>query len=779
MKPLKTILRFICLFVALTQFAVAIIDDENDGMSNLWEVQYGFSPFDNGTVIPSQAPMADPDGDGMNNLAESIAGTNPNSSVGPLGVFKTTMTPNPLQAGTFNLQFPQFIGKEYQLQSSTDLQTWTSVGSSFIGTATAVTLTTPVPLPGTQGVFYRLTVNDTDFDFDSLSSYEESIICSNPNNPDSDGDGAGDKTEYENGSNPCSSADGGVPLPITPAQLPSGKLIRIRLFTSVILGPTYSQISPNGEFLTPYDVNVYKKHKTTGVETLVYTMNYSGVNPFVSNDIALPNLPDFVYTIQATIPDLSSSSLVQQFRDFSFVVNAAQLTGSEPFTVTPRFNPAVSLPLGAFGNVGFNHGYPANPHAIGLGAYRMVLSTLGVDEVISDQIMDNDANRLPTRAYGGQPNNPMVMATRTGNDARLRVRMNPFAPLASKLLVAVREVVSGTIKGSTVPQLNPVPTPLSFTASNGSLLHEVVIGQDTNANGILEASEVKSVFEKTPRLNVDGKPYGSFPLGGSDLTFKFLDKIIVVTYSDFLSARTTTDNYGTGATVNAIYPTAAKIVAGFARGATTITGSNPPELGVLLDANIIPSPEKLAHALGGRWNAANQTTTHRLVLPTGSDLSEDVVGSTGLRNMYARVLQKYRLIIAAGATTSWGVVTISFTDKDIDFSSSDRNDQVHVALGKCDFVGSLEVSCKLNAGGGFDVNALNCYGAMVDLYDFTYGAPKVTFLGIEVADPKEGARTQAGFATLASTPWPDAGRVFFTKVEFGTGLFNYTGSYAP
>jgi hypothetical protein len=149
-----------------------------------------------------------------------------------------------------------------------------------------------------------VTVNDTDFDFDSLSSYEESIICSNPKNPDSDGDGVGDKTEYTNGSNPCSSADGGHPLPITPAQLPPAKLIKVRLFTSVILGPTYSQISPNGEFLTPYDVNVYKKHKTTGVETLVYTMNYSGVNPFISNDISLPNLPDYVYTIQATIPDL-------------------------------------------------------------------------------------------------------------------------------------------------------------------------------------------------------------------------------------------------------------------------------------------------------------------------------------------------------------------------------------------------------------------------------------------------------------------------------------------
>jgi hypothetical protein len=55
----------------------------------------------------------------------------------------------------------------------------------------------------------------------------------------------------------------------------------------------------------------------------------------------------------------------------------------------------------------------------------------------------------------------------------------------------------------------------------------------------------------------------------------------------------------------------------------------------------------------------------------------------------------------------------------------------------------------------------------------------VTALGIDFADPKEAPRTQAGYATLAFAPCPDAGRVFFTKVEFGTGWFDYTGSYPP
>jgi Bacterial TSP3 repeat len=768
MKPLKTILRFLCLLVALTQILFGIVDNEPDGMSDLWEAQYGFSRFDDGTITPSQAPTADPDGDGVNNLAESIAGTNPNSSTGPLGTFKITMSPNPLLAGTFNLQFLQLTGKKYQLETSTDLQTWTPLGDPFIGTAAAVTLATPLPPAGTQKIFYRETVNDTDFDFDSLSSYEESIICSNPKNPDSDGDGVGDKTEYTNGSNPCSSADGGHPLPITPAQLPPGKLIKIRLFTSVILGPTYSQISPNGEFLTPYDVNVYKKHKTTGVETLVYTMNYSGVNPFVSNDIALPNLPDFVYTIQATIPDLSSSSLVQQFRDFSFVVNAAQLTGSEPFTVTPRFNPAVSLPLGAFGSVGFNHGYPANPHAIGLGAYRMVLSSLGVDEVISDQIMDNDANKLPTAAYGGQPNNPMVMATRTGNDARLRIRMNPFAPLASKLLVAVREVASGTIKGSTVPLLNPAPTPISFTAANGSLLHEVVSGQDTNGNGILETAEVKSVFEKTPRLNVNGNPYS-----GADTTFKFLDKIVVVTGPDFVAARNTTEGYSTLPGVTSFYPNYGALLNAFANGDSLIAGA-ATEFGIPINSSVgLDSTSGLALPLGVRWNASNEGSLHRIVYANGSDLSNKIRDSSAIRCMYGRLIWRYQAGIFAAATPTFSTVTINeVEDDEVDFSSILPSD-AFLVFGKCKFSGTLQVSMR-SFPGGFEVAQVNCIGSFTDLYDFQWPGPK--FLG-GLVDTKNCMITQTGHASLATAPKPDAGMIFYTKVNLITGFVSYSENF--
>ncbi len=772
MKFLKYILRSVCLFAALAQSALAIVDEDSDGMSDLWEIQHGFSPLDDGTVTPKQAPAADADGDGISNVLESIAGTNPNSSVGPVGAFKITMSPNPLQAGTLNLQFPQFVGKEYQLQSSTDLQTWISNGDSFIGTATAATLTSPLPPTGTAKIFYRVSVNETDFDFDSLSSYEESVICSNPNNPDSDGDGAGDQTEYQNGSDPCSSTDGGVPQPITPAQLPPAKLIRVRLYTGVTQGSSYAQISPSGRFLTPYDVNVYKKHKVTGVETLVYTMNYSGINPSVFNDIGLPNLPDHVYTIQATIPDLSSSSLVLQYRDFSFVVNAAQLADSAPFTVRARFNPAVNSPLGDFGNLGFNHGFPANPHSIGLGAYRIVLSTLDIDEVISDQIAGNDANKLPTPAYGKQPNNPMVMGTRTGNDVRLRVKMNAFAPLASKLLIAVREVVSGTIKGSTVPLLSLGSTPItynaavSFAATNGSLLHEVVVGQDTNSNGILETSEVKSVFEKTPRLDVSGGAYS-----GKDTTFKLLDKLIIITGPDFVAGRSLTETYGNvlgGATA---YPNFSALINAFAVGATTIPGTTT-EYNISINASPVgpSSTSGLSLPLGARWDAANQALLHRIVYANGSDLSLKIKNTEGIKGMYGRLISKNKAAIAAAALPTYSTYTINgAVDGELDFLKTDGNSDVFYALGKCKFAGDLQVSMRA-VSGGFEVAQVNCSGSFTDLYDYSW--PGTSFLGGLVAT-KNCAIAQAGHASLAVVPTPDAGRIFYVKVNLGTGVIDY------
>lgn len=55
-------------------------DDDGDGMSDTFEVQYGFNPLN-----PSDAGL-DNDGDGISNLAEYQAGTNPLQNNNPVPV---------------------------------------------------------------------------------------------------------------------------------------------------------------------------------------------------------------------------------------------------------------------------------------------------------------------------------------------------------------------------------------------------------------------------------------------------------------------------------------------------------------------------------------------------------------------------------------------------------------------------------------------------------------------------------------------------------------------
>jgi hypothetical protein len=664
-------------------------------------------------------------------------------------------------AGTYQIQFPQAVGKQYQLQSSSDMQTWVDAGDAFLGTAAAVTLTTPTVPANTTKMFYRILVKDVDPDYDSLSNWEEAIICSNPNLPDSDLDGVSDYTEYQYGSNPCDVADGGVPQPFLTSQLPPAKPIKFRLFTGVILGSTYSQISPSATFLTPYDVNVFKKHKITGLETLVYTMSFPPNANSVFNDITLPDLPDFVYTVQADVPNLSSSSLAQQYRDFSFIVNLSPQTGGLPFAVAPRFNPTISPPLGALGQVGFNHGLPYNPHAIGLGTYRLVVAPMVIQKVISDQIAGNDANQLPTRAYGGQPNNPMVMATRSGVDARLRVTSDIWEPLAPRSLVAVREIATGIIKGSTTVLLKPAQTPISFNASDGTKLHEVVSGFDQNSNGILEPAEVKNIFEQTPRLNVDGTAYVK------DLSQ--LDKFFVVTKSDFDAARAVTESYG-GVPYAGFLPSSSELINAFATGANTINGTTT-DIPVPVSANGIGLSGSigLSLPLGGRWDASNQIASHRIVFPDASGLSDLIEQSDAIVAMYKRIITKNKTAILAAASPGFTSYTISgITDDNLNFEKDARD--IRYSIGKCKFTGELILSMRA-VPGGLEVGQLRCNGSFSDLYDFGWpgGMIKASFGVFEITIDKGNAtKTQAGYASLATAPTPEAGRVFFVKVNVAT-----------
>ena len=205
--------------------------------------------------------------------------------------------------------------------------------------------------------------------------------------------------------------------------------------------------------------------------------------------------------------------------------------------------------------------------------------------------------------------------------------------------------------------------------------------------------------------------------------------------------------------------------------ATTTTGH------VLLGSPI-PSSQGLSHAVGGKWTTpANDTSTLRFEWPTNSDLAEDVVGSDGIEFMIRRLLLNQKAALAAAATTTESVVTLNtLLDDGINFADSDRRDQVHVAIGACKFEGGMQVKVKKGTGASLIVSEVNCWGALIDLYDWSYDAKAIALpvTGQVVGEPREASKVQAGYATLAaSTSWPDAGRVFFTKINFGTGWIDF------
>lgn len=128
-------------------------DDDNDGIPDTWEMAYFGGRL-------SAAPDADSDGDGLSNLQEYVAGTDPRRADGfrimSCGARKATAT----AGATYEVRCQAVSGRLYQLQSTSSLTrpVWQAVGPAVDCASSGVlNVSAPVGSPSTNA-YYRLEV---------------------------------------------------------------------------------------------------------------------------------------------------------------------------------------------------------------------------------------------------------------------------------------------------------------------------------------------------------------------------------------------------------------------------------------------------------------------------------------------------------------------------------------------------------------------------------------------------------------------------------------------
>lgn len=166
-------------------FPVFGFDGNQNGMSDVWEQLYP----------AASEPAVDLDGDGVSNLEESLAWTDPGDSN---AVFRLVSSSNSLA-----WQGERWL--RYRPRSATNLVDWVNEGAEVVGRGTNEHFSYSSNEPA---AFYRVrALHVLNSDTDALDNREEEQLGTHPRLWDTDGDKVGDDREFAQGSNPLISTD--------------------------------------------------------------------------------------------------------------------------------------------------------------------------------------------------------------------------------------------------------------------------------------------------------------------------------------------------------------------------------------------------------------------------------------------------------------------------------------------------------------------------------------------------------------------------------------------
>jgi hypothetical protein len=129
---------------------VVQLDWDDDGILDAQEG--GASPY----IVGVDDRRVDTDGDGFNNAAEFLAGTDPLDAASSLRLNLKLTAPDVATVG-----WPTVAGRTYQIQRSSDLLNWQNEGAEIIGSGGVVWFTNALSQADEQS-FYRVSVRSSE-----------------------------------------------------------------------------------------------------------------------------------------------------------------------------------------------------------------------------------------------------------------------------------------------------------------------------------------------------------------------------------------------------------------------------------------------------------------------------------------------------------------------------------------------------------------------------------------------------------------------------------------